>query len=89
MSNPERALTEPVTRPDGLSFVVREFSPDLISVDGPLANSFYSRDEILKLGEGDFAVGLAKLGQEYYSAEPHKMVVGATRLLHSALTETS
>ena len=48
-------LTEPVTRPDGLPFVIEEYLPDLIRVNGPLAESFYTRDEILRLGEGDFA----------------------------------
>ena len=81
-------LTEPVTRPDGLPFVIEEYLPDLIRVNGPLAESFYTRDEILRLGEGDFAEGLARLGRAYYSAEPQKIVIGATRLLHRELTET-
>ena len=84
--NDSKLLTEPVIRPDGLSFQIEKSIQGLISVNQFGVESFYTQDEVTKLGEGDFAMGLARIGQAYYSAEPSQMLIGRTRLLHKELT---
>lgn len=82
-----KLLAEPVTRPDGRVVSIIEIWPGVIDVQGPFSTSTYSTDEVTLLGDGDFPVGLCRLGRAQYDATEDEVKVGTPRLFSDELEE--
>ena len=57
----------------------------VIDVQGPFSTSTYSTDEVTLLGDGDFSVGLYRLGRAQYNAAEEDVRVGKLRLFSGEL----
>lgn len=82
-----RQLTEAVIHPIlKQPFTLWEEPPHSgnVVVDGPAANSFYMKDEVLKLGLGDFTTGVLRIGRAVYESSSN-YDVGETRCLQEEL----
>ena len=76
---PYSPLTELVTRPDGDTIqLTTGWAENMIVVAG--AGAIYSRDEVTRIGLGDFVIGLATLGRAYFECPTQQMTAGRTKL---------
>jgi len=81
----EKLLVEPVTRSDGITIrFIQEGTSILLDADGFVSG--YGREEIMRLGLGDFQTGLAKLGQAAFIEDGDVLrKAGSERLLNEIL----
>lgn len=81
----QRLLAEPIVRPDGITIrIMEERNSVVLNADGLCSG--YDKEEIVRLGSGDFQTGLAVLGQAAFREESSDLKrVGSPRLLNEVL----
>lgn len=76
-----RLVVEPVIHPTiKTSISVWEnLESGEIDVDGPLAHMYYKKEEVIKLGGGDFQRGIMRIGQNVYLSGWENLIAGSIR----------
>ena len=88
MSAERKLLTEPVARPDGISFKIEQVGQSVI-VDVEGIQFGYTREEVTCLGLGDFQSGVAKIGQSAFLEDRNQLLkIGSRRILAEELTKS-
>ncbi|MEK7559556.1 MAG: hypothetical protein AAB521_04590 [Patescibacteria group bacterium] len=82
----ERLIVEPARHPEsGEVIEVYEFpsGSQNVLVKTPGIDTFYPREEVLRLGQGDFYTGVTRIGQAIFQTPDSSRKIGAQKPLAS------